>query len=101
MSLEKMISEMVAETVREILSEIKEDIVSDIGPVLTVQEAADYLRMSKSWVQKELKHIPHFHLGTRLLFNREDLDSWRLNKTDLISKVNISQVKRNTDFRIK
>lgn len=42
--------------------------------VLTVQEAAGYLRVSRSWV--EHSDLPRVRLGRRVVFLREDLDSY-------------------------
>ena len=46
--------------------------------LFTIEEAAQYLRLSKSYVYKmcEGRFIPHFKVGRRLLFNPQDLDAW-------------------------
>lgn len=46
--------------------------MSDKG-LMTVQEAAKYLRMSEGWLYSS--GIPHVKLGRRRLYRREDLDA--------------------------
>jgi len=44
----------------------------------TVDEAADYLRLSTSTLKKKvaLNVIPHRHVGRRVILNRAELDAW-------------------------
>lgn len=46
--------------------------------LFTVTEAAEYLRVSKSWVYKaaEARKLRHFKIGKRLLFDPRDLDTF-------------------------
>jgi len=46
--------------------------------LLTLAEAADYLRCSRSKLYKciERRELNHFKLGNRAMFRREDLDSY-------------------------
>jgi len=45
---------------------------------LDVQELTDYIHMSESYVYKMVskKTIPHIKLGTRTLFERNQIDNW-------------------------
>ena len=45
---------------------------------LDVQELTDYIHMSESYVYKKVSQnqIPHIKLGTRTLFERNQIDSW-------------------------
>ena len=45
---------------------------------LTPAEAAEYLRMSLSWVRKATRAgaLPHAQLGWRLVYDRKDLDEF-------------------------
>lgn len=45
-------------------------------PWLTLEEAADYMRFSKTWVRQRLGEIPHARVDGKLLFSRDDLDSY-------------------------
>jgi excisionase family DNA binding protein len=48
---------------------------------LDVQELMDYIHMSESYVYKKvsLNQIPHIKLGTRTLFERNQIDNWVIN----------------------
>lgn len=56
------------------VSEILNYLVSDryIGK----SEAACYLGISLRTLQSQLRQIPHYRLGGRILFKRSELDSW-------------------------
>ena len=45
------------------------------SPLLSLEETASYLRMSKSWCYQHLKKFsPHVKIGGALKFRKEDLD---------------------------
>jgi excisionase family DNA binding protein len=48
---------------------------------LNVQELTEYIHMSESYVYKKVSNnqIPHIKLGTRTLFERNQIDSWVIN----------------------
>lgn len=48
--------------------------------ILTPQEAAEYLHISRNTLMRHLwdGNIPHFKIGWRYKFIKEDLDRWRL-----------------------
>jgi excisionase family DNA binding protein len=48
---------------------------------LNVQELTDYIHMSESYVYKMVSKqlIPHIKLGTRTLFERNQIDNWVIN----------------------
>ena len=64
---------------------------------LTKQEAAEYLRISRSNLETYLSEIPHYRLGKKekgkVIFRRADLDKWienyRVNRS--ITKSQIDQ----------
>lgn len=43
---------------------------------LTLEEAADYVRMSKDTLYKRTGEIPHTKQAGRIRFKRSDLDAW-------------------------
>jgi excisionase family DNA binding protein len=49
---------------------------ADAPRYLSPQEAAEYLRMSLSWVRKATRagKLPHIPLGWRIVYDRVDLD---------------------------
>lgn len=78
------IEEMIANTVKEVLVELLEELKpkSNATEVMNAKEVGQYLNMSESWVRQEkMNGLPHFYLGNKLLFNKEDIDKWRLSKT--------------------
>ena len=48
---------------------------------LNVQELTEYIHMSESYVYKKVSknQIPHIKLGTRTLFERNQIDNWVIN----------------------
>ena len=49
-----------------------------VHPYLTVAEAAEYLRLSQSFLKKAVagNRIPHKHVGRRVILSRAELDQW-------------------------
>ena len=75
-----MLEEMIVQVVKEALAELKPQ--SNAKEVMNAKEVAHYLNMSESWVRQEkMNGLPHFYLGNKLLFNKEDIDQWRLSRT--------------------
>ena len=68
------IEEMIQQTVREVLADALADLKpqSNAKEVMNAKEVAHYLKMNG---------LPHFYLGNKLLFNKEDIDQWRLSRT--------------------
>jgi excisionase family DNA binding protein len=56
---------------------------------LDVQELTEYIHMSPSYVYKMVsnKSIPHLKLGTRTLFERNQIDSWVINGGTMVDKL--------------
>lgn len=48
---------------------------------LDVQELTEYIHMSESYVYKKVSknQIPHYKLGNRTLFERNQIDNWVIN----------------------
>jgi excisionase family DNA binding protein len=47
-------------------------------PIMTLQEIADYLRVTRSTIHRLLKRnqIPAFRIGRHWRFNVEEIDNW-------------------------
>ena len=45
-------------------------------PLMTLQETADYLHMSRSWIHERIHTIPNFKVGNKRLFRRSEVDKW-------------------------
>ena len=72
--------ELVLEKLFEITKQLDEQVLLK-KPILTFDEAFQYLNLSKSYLYKltSSKSIPHFcPLGKKIYFKREDLDKWLL-----------------------
>ena len=56
---------------------------------LYVQELTDYIHMSESYVYKMVskKLIPHIKLGTRTLFERNQIDNWVINGGTMVDNL--------------
>jgi excisionase family DNA binding protein len=58
------------------------DIASDIGPVLTVRDRSNYLRVHPSTIYRLLKtgQLSAFRVGSDWRFNVEEIDRWRVER---------------------
>jgi len=56
---------------------------------LDVQELTDYIHMSESYVYKMVskQSIPHIKLGTRTLFERNQIDNWVINGGTMVDNL--------------
>jgi excisionase family DNA binding protein len=56
---------------------------------LDVQNLAEYIHLSKSCIYKMVsnKSIPHFKLGTRTLFERNQIDNWVINGGTMVDNL--------------
>jgi excisionase family DNA binding protein len=48
------------------------------GKLLTVEEAAEKLRVSPSWIYKKVaaRFLPCFRIGRTVRFSEKEIDSW-------------------------
>lgn len=53
------------------------------SPWLTLDEAAERLRVSRSWLYQRLDRVPYhqFDQGGRIILHRDELDEWARNST--------------------
>lgn len=70
--------EQLKDTIREVLTENNKPDKSTEPEILTIDEAAAFLKISKATVYEKTseKKIPHFKKGNRLYFYRTDLEAW-------------------------
>jgi excisionase family DNA binding protein len=56
---------------------------------LNVQELTEYIHMSESYVYKMVskQSIPHIKLGTRTLFERNQIDNWVINGGTMVDNL--------------
>lgn len=50
-----------------------------VSPWLTTEEAAEYLRVSRTWLWERREQIPCSKVDGKLFFNRNELDIWITN----------------------
>jgi excisionase family DNA binding protein len=48
----------------------------EFGPVLNLDDLAEYLRVPRATVEECLDELPAFEFGGRLLFRRASIDAW-------------------------
>lgn len=89
------------EKVKTIVDAVTENVINTTKEVLTSDEAARYMGISKSWLYKMTmrKQIPHYKpTGKVCYFNRRELESWlQSNRIATDSEL----TKRATDYCMK
>jgi excisionase family DNA binding protein len=45
---------------------------------LSLSETSDYINLSERIIRERLSEIPHFRVGSKLLFKKSELDEWML-----------------------
>lgn len=65
---------------------------SDERDFLTIEEAADYLRISADWLRNS--DCPRVRLGARVVFYREDLREFALNRRTIVPETRLRVVPR-------
>ena len=69
---------------------------TEFGPVLDVEELADFLRVDADTLQLYLAEIPCFELGGRLLFRRKSVEAWIEKKeADFGMTLGMSEIQRD------
>lgn len=64
------------------MQEIKQMMVAQSVILMTFDDAAKYLKISKSTLYKNIKKVKHSKPnGKRIWFSKQDLDAWALSKT--------------------
>jgi excisionase family DNA binding protein len=60
----------------------------DSSRIMTVRELADYLRVHKTTVYRQLKlgQLPAFKVGSDWRFNVESIDRWRLVQSSSVAQ---------------
>ena len=49
---------------------------TEFGPVLDIDELAEFLRVSKDIIEQYLDDIPCFELGGKILFRKKSIEEW-------------------------
>jgi excisionase family DNA binding protein len=69
------------DTIEQLLRNAPQPIIHtipDVKEVLNLDQAAEYVSLSKSAIYKKTsqRNIPHFKQGKKLYFKRSELDAW-------------------------
>ncbi len=78
---------------------------ADLKEVLNIDQAAEYVSLSKSAIYKKTseRNIPHFKKGKKLYFKRSELDSWltelRINTNTEIERQADEYIRRKRRFK--
>lgn len=62
--------------VRQAVDRSGPSLPAPLREVLTLQEAAEYLRLSEDALMRALGEVPHFVVGRQVRFRRRTLDDW-------------------------
>jgi excisionase family DNA binding protein len=89
-------------TIESLLRNVRKDDKAPvaISEVLNLNQAAEYVSLSKSAIYKKTseRNIPHFKQGKKLYFKRSELDGWL---TELKITTNAEIEKEATDYIIR
>jgi len=66
--------ELIAQRVVEMIKPLLPPKAESDNNVFSVEELAEYLRVSAKWVYEHTYELPHFKLGGLLRFKKKDID---------------------------
>jgi excisionase family DNA binding protein len=78
LELESHDAQAIAQMVAELLKRDLAGIGTTPSDIMDVESLADYLKVSKDWVYKQVQYktIPHFKAGKFPRFKRREVDDW-------------------------
>lgn len=73
----KMMKEAVLDALKEmdLINIINQN--KDVNKVMDPYELSEYLDISRTYIYAHQDEIPHFKMGTKLRFNKADIDLWK------------------------
>ena len=69
-------TELVLKIKSSIHTQSKAERRTEFGPVLDIDELAEFLRVSKDIIEQYLENIPCFELGGKILFRKKSIEEW-------------------------
>ena len=69
-------TELVLKIKSSIHTQSKAERRTEFGPVLDIDELAEFLRVSKDIIEQYLDDIPCFELGEKILFRKKGVEKW-------------------------
>ncbi len=73
-------------SVGEILAHLSQD------RYLSLSETVEYINLCERSIRERLSEIPHFRVGTKLLFRKSELDKWMLNYRERSTDIDVGQI---------
>ena len=92
--------EVIMKKLNQIENLIKSQGNTTLDTVMSVEQLANYIDLSKSHIYKKTstREIPHYKRGKKLYFSKQEIDKWilknRIETTDEIDQL-------ATDYRMK
>jgi excisionase family DNA binding protein len=59
---------------------------------LSMPETMAYIGLSERTIRKHLPEIPHFRVGSKLLFRKSELDAWILRYRERSDEIDLSRL---------
>ena len=69
-------TELVLKIKSSIHGQSKAERRTEFGPVLDIDELAEFLRVNKDIIEQYLEDIPCFELGGKILFRKKSIEEW-------------------------
>ena len=73
-------------SVEEILAHLSQD------RYLSLSETSEYINLSERTLREKLSEIPHFRVGSKLLFKKSEVDEWMQQYREIAEDSDISSI---------
>jgi len=73
-------------SVDEILTHLSQD------RYLSLSDTCEYTSLSERTLRERLSEIPHFRVGSKLLFKKSELDAWMLQYRECIDQPDLDSI---------
>lgn len=93
-------SEQTTELARAIAFEVRR-LLNEPDAYLSKRDAAKYLTLSRSNLESRLSEIPHYRIGSRLLFRRSELDCYVRKHRVEVDVDHVSKIINDVIFKVK
>lgn len=90
--LKKLFHDVIRDELKASVDEIKK--LNEIPEILTMKEAAEFLRVSTYWLRANLSEyrIPYFKTGSDYKFRKKQLLDWIDNNIEILSKYKMKKI---------
>ena len=73
-------------SVEEILAQLSQD------RYLCLSETSEYINLSERTIREKLSEIPHFRVGSKVLFKKSEVDEWMQQYREIAEDSDISSI---------